>query len=67
MQNYIIFNKYNKISITKTPSEIEKNPNDLLITCNSNNLIAKIPSNYGAFLIDGRQTAKIYFKAASIY
>lgn len=41
MQNYIIFNKYNKISITKTLSKIEKNPNDLLITCNSNNL-----SNY---------------------
>lgn len=38
-----------------------------MLTCNSNNLIAKIPSNYGAFLIDGRQTAKIYFKAASIY
>jgi hypothetical protein len=39
----------------------------LTSTCNSNNLIEKIPSNCGAFLIDGRQTAKIYFKAASIY
>lgn len=36
-------------------------------TCNSNNLITKIPGNCGFFLINGRQTAKIYFKAASIY
>lgn len=38
MQSYIIFNKYNKVLITKTLTEIEKKSNSLLINCNSKNL-----------------------------